>query len=249
MAEQRAQEEGNAVVRLRLFEHPPPPRRFMHHFADPAPTAEDIANMTMEELLNVVVCNCGCTPIGHWLRSDITVDALTLWLDRAPPVISIQNFHGNIALSQVRENTPEEQAFLVASRTPPEALLLLDGDGDTPFHCVLQNRASNGVLRACIEKCPVEVFSIANNDGMLPIHEAVQNGADLDILTSIVDLSPSHALETADAKGRLPVHWLTYRSSPEVADFCPTLSSQFFVTKRLFRYDSTSLCALLKRLG
>lgn len=198
---------------------------FFHRLFRPAPTVVEISSMTIEELLDAnMFGGGGSTPLGHSLKNGIALEALTLWLDRAPGAISVQNTHGNISLSQVGERAQEEQALAIASRTPPSALLLLDGDGDTPFHCVLQNRASSEVLRTALEKCPDGVFSTANEIGRLPIHDAIENGAALDIVKSLICRSPSNALATTDALGRLPIHLLTSRSSPEVTDLLLRLS-------------------------
>lgn len=203
MAEHRAPEQHQAPQRQA------PDGFWRLNLFRPAPTVNEINGMTNEELLDATLFGCGCTPLGHALRNGITLEALVLWLDRAPEAISIQNKHGNVALSQVRENAADEQALVIATRTPASTLVLLDADGDTPFHCVLQNRASSKVLRTTIEKCAHSVFSTANKIGRLPIHEAIQNGAALDIVETLIRQSPSDALATADAKGRLPIHLLT----------------------------------------
>lgn len=118
------------------------------------------------------------------------------------------------------------QSVVIANRTPPSDLLLLDSGGDTPLHCELQGRAPHQVLRTTIEKSPVAVFSIASNTGRLPFHEAIQHGATIEIVRLLLVRSPSDALEIPDGEGRLPIHLLSSHSPKELAELlvrlCPS---------------------------
>jgi ankyrin repeat protein len=118
------------------------------------------------------------------------------------------------------------QSVVIANRTTPIDLLLLDSGGDTPLHCLLQARAPHQVLRTTIETSPVAVFSTASNTGRLPIHEAIQHGAAIEIVRLLLVRSPSDALEIPDAEGRLPILLLSSHSPKEVAELlirlCPS---------------------------
>lgn len=195
-------------------------------FGDP-PTVDEVSRATKDELLDAegaLICPCH-HPLRHVFSVGISLEALELWLKRAPEAASIQDSHGNVVLSQVGESAPEDQAILITRCTPSRSLLLLDADGDTPLHCVLQNRASTQVLWTTIKKCPDKVFSTANKIGRLPLHDAIVNDAALDVINLLVERSPTNALATADVEGRLPIHLLTSHSLPEVASLLVRLSS------------------------
>jgi ankyrin repeat protein len=179
------------------------------------------------------------------VQYSITLEALELWLDLAPAVISIQNKHGNVALSQVGEESAVDQSLMIANRTPPMNLLLLDADGDTPLHCVLQNRALEQVLHTTIEKCPFAVFSVANKTGRLPLHEAVDKGDTVDIVKLLLHRSSPDELGTTDTKGILPIHLLSSASSIFVAH----LLIEYSPPSSLLREDDEGMLPLHSALS
>lgn len=95
----------------------------------------------------------------------------------------------------------------------PDAVAMFDDSNRYALHCFCKNRtATNEMLVALLDKCPVAAMSKDDETGCLPLHILCSNEKlNIEMLQALLGRYPEATAESADV-GRLPLHILCQNS-------------------------------------